>query len=204
MLKTQRRHIIHAYRWKCAYWCCFPFVQRSAPDPSVTSHWLPCPHNPPYGHSSQCQSNADSGPWSVMVMSLCVCVLIHVYFGVSVFVSTHVSVCIHACVFLFWGAWWCFVFCFPSSQKEGVWDMKVCRCSDRERRDRASRQRGVGRSQEELSSSNRQRAKRMTVPSSSLSVNMIIFEPSLRSKTCHTTCKMVTKGSQTETHRAAW
>ena len=48
-------------------------------------------------------------------------------------------------------------------------------------------------------SSNRQRAKRMTVPSSSLSVNTIIFEPGSRSKACHATCKTVTKGTQIET-----
>lgn len=122
----------------------------------------------------------------------------------------HVSECIHACIFLFLGTW-CFLFCFVlwvffSPLSEGAGDMKVCRCSDREGRDRASlekeSEREVGRSQEELSSSsssNRQRAKRMTVPSSSLSVNMIIFEPSWRSKACQTTCKMVTKGSQTDT-----
>lgn len=172
-----RWHIMDAYRWKCAHWCRFPFVQHCAPVPSVTSHWFPCPNTPPYGHSSQCQSNADSGPRSFMVIfSLCVCV----------------CVCIHACVFLFWGTCFFFVFflTFPfrrSRRYEGVslqW----------QGRDGASRQRGVGRSQEELSSSNRQRAKRMTVPSSSLSVNMIMFEPSLRSKACHTACKTVTKG----------
>lgn len=102
----------------------------------------------------------------------------------------------HVFFYFLWGGGACFLclffvlyFPFPS---KGAGDMKVCRCSDR-----ASRQRG---SQEELSSSNRQRAKRMTVPSSSLSVNMIMFEPSLGSKACRTACKTVTKESQTETH----
>lgn len=60
-------------------------------------------------------------------------------------------------------------------------------------------------SQEELGggSSNRQRAKRMTVPSSNLGVRMIMFKPSLGSKACHTTCKTVTEGSRIETHWAA-
>lgn len=42
-------------------------------------------------------------------------------------------------------------------------------------------ERGV---REELIGSNRQRAKRMTVPPSSLCVSVILFEPSLRSKAC--------------------
>lgn len=153
-----------------------------------------CPHNPPHGHSSQCHSSADSGPWSVMVMlSLSVCILIHVYvyFGAFVyeFVWIHVFESIHACVFLFWGSY-CFFF-FTQKAPE-IW--RCVAAVTEKRRDSASRQRAVGRIQEELRSSNRQRAKRMTVPSSSRSVNTIIFEPGFRSKTRHTICKTVTKG----------
>lgn len=86
------------------------------------------------------------------------------------------------------------VFCFLPLVSEKAANMKVCHRGDKG--DRASRQRGVGRSQEELSSSNRQRAKRMTVPSSSPSVNMIMLEPSWRSKACHTACKTVTVGAK--------
>lgn len=123
----------------------------------------------------------------------CVCILIHVYvyFGASVyeFVWIHVFESIHACVFLFWGSY-CFFF-FTQKAPE-IWR---CVAAVTERgRDSASRQRAVGRIQEELRSSNRQRAKRMTVPSSSRSVNTIIFEPGFRSKTRHTICKTVTKG----------
>lgn len=107
----------------------------------------------------------------LVCLYMCLCAFSHVFFY----------------FFFFSGGGW-----FLFSQKAK--DMKVCRCTDREETERVER--GVERSQEELSSSNRQRAKRMTVPSSSLSVNMIMFEPSLRSKACHTACKEATKGSR--------
>lgn len=67
------------------------------------------------------------------MLSLSVCILIHVYvyFGAFVyeFVWIHVFEPIHACVFLFWGS-----YCFFLFYSEGAGDMKVCRCSDRERK----------------------------------------------------------------------
>lgn len=90
---------------------CFPLVQCSASVASVPSHWLSCPHNLPCGPSSQCHSNSDSGPRSVMPMfSLCVCLC----------ALTHVCVC----VFLFWAT------CFSPFLSEGAGDMKKCCCSD--------------------------------------------------------------------------
>lgn len=158
----------------------------------------------PYGHSSQCHSNADSSPWSVPVMSLCVCVCVCVNAFIYAYALKSCYVCLSDCICLdafmhvvFFSIFKGLQIFFSLSRllSEGTREMKVCRCSDRE-----SRHRGVGRSQEQLSSSNRQRAKRMTVPSSSLSVNMIMFEPSFRSKACHTTCKTGTKGTQIETY----
>lgn len=112
----------------------------------------------------------------MVIFSLCMCLraFTHMFF---LFRGT--------CFFFF------FLFVFYLVSEKAA-NMKVCHRSDKG--DRASRQRRVGRSQEELSSSNRQRAKRMTVPSSSLSVNMILLEPSWRSKACHTACKTVTVG----------
>ena len=133
------------------------------------------------------------------MLRLCVLLLIDVYWCVCLCVCAHSCMCfsIFGGGLFFRSFFFCFfVLYFPFPSK-GAGDMKVCRCSDRERSDGASRRRG---SQEELSSSNRQRAKRMTVPSSSLSVNMIMFEPSLGSKACATACKTVTKESQKETH----
>lgn len=155
-------------------------MQHSAPVPSVTSHWFPCPHNLPYSHSSQRQSNTGSCPRSVMVMfSLCVCV------------------CVHSHVFLYFGGTVLFcVFTFPLRRRrrhEGVSLQRQREWVDRQRE----------RRRKELSSSNRQRAKRMTVPSSSFAVNMIMFETSLRSQACHTVCKTVTKRIQQENQRAA-
>lgn len=104
-------------------------VRHSAPVPSVTSHWLPCPHNPPYGHSSQCHSNADSGPWSVTVMSLslslCVCVNSFIY----AYILESCSVCLSDCMclnafmhvfFLYLEAWWFFFFP-PMSRPPKIW-----------------------------------------------------------------------------------
>lgn len=77
-------------------------VRCSAPVLSVTSHWLQSPPDPPHGHSSQCQSNADSGPWSAMLMlSLCACMPIHVCVHSSVCFLQHACVCVQSCVLFF-------------------------------------------------------------------------------------------------------
>lgn len=131
--------------------------------------------------SLECHGNAV--PQCVYTHS-CICI----FWCVCVWVC-HVFESIHACVFLFWGSY-CFFF-FTQKAPE-IW--RCVAAVTEKRRDSASRQRAVGRIQEELRSSNRQRAKRMTVPSSSRSVNTIIFEPGFRSKTRHTICKTVTKG----------
>lgn len=141
----RRWHIIHAYRWKCAHWCRFPpFVPRSAPVPSVTSQWLPCSCNPPYGHSSQCHSNAESGPWSVTVMpSLCVCILIFW----SVCVLLNACVCVHSCMLLFFlfleKAWQIFFFVFSLSEGAEMWRC-VAVVTQREETKRVDRERSGG------------------------------------------------------------
>lgn len=167
-----RWHIIDAYRWKCAHCCCFPFVQHCS---SSISHITLIPVSQHSSLRSFITMSVKRWFWSPEfhgnIFPLCMCLCVHSRMCFPILGDL-------------------FFLTFPlrrSRRYEGVslqW----------QGRDRASRQRGVGRSQEELSSSNRQRAKRMTVPSSSLSVNMIMFEPSLRSKACHTACKTVTEG----------
>ena len=136
----------YTYGWKYAHCCRFPFVQCDAPVPSVISHRLPCPHNPPHGHSSQCHSNADSGPWSGMVISsLCVCVLIRVcmYLGGSVRIFLNVCFWGHPCTFFSILGCCCLVHPHPTPfPEDSSGNMKVCWCSDRVRRDRTTRQRG--------------------------------------------------------------
>lgn len=162
----------------------------------------------------------QSSLWSFITMSLkrwlgsleChgnavpLCVRIHIHIHSCMCICWCVCVWLTACVYVhscmlfsILGSLVFFLFFFSPSQK--IWRC-VAAVTERDKTEQVDREEWR-RSQEELSSSNRQRAKRMTVPSSSLSVNMIIFEPSLRSKACHTTCKMVTKGSQVETHSAA-
>lgn len=78
-----------------------------APVPSVTSHRLPCPCSSPDDRSSLCHSNADSGPWSVMViLALClvrVCVYACVYslMYVDILMCVSACVCVHPCVLFF-------------------------------------------------------------------------------------------------------
>ena len=146
------RTVTHACKWKCAHWCCFPFCAALAPVPSVTSHWLQCPHNPPCGHSSQCQSNADSGPKSVMLMlRLCVLLLIDVYWCVCLCVCAHSCMCFsifggglffRSFFFFFFG----FIFSFPLKRRqrhEGVslqWQREEWRSESTERKSGGAQQ----------------------------------------------------------------